>query len=366
MNDEVRFRGKASNLVEPGCRRRTHGSFDQGAGYRFRLTILYPVRHVAGGWPSSVRDNTPCRSNASKVPAMESGTVHSVSDTMCAAMSTHAWTARSQIQADDVLRRRSRSSELLNRRRRPGPHPFDAMAQRLQLRGDDVPIHAGSACALCPGSCAPAASGRHSGTTSSPAGGRDTRGVALDDALSLGQRLREKQWTGAVQIDKIDVSRPAATRDFVVQRKPAVEGRSALAPSTATSMSHCRCLSALRERPEDAVRTRYPVARRRTSRTELQYSRVFHRCVSPQEDEKNNPSPFGAGVRDDGARPERHRQLSMERPIPTTLPETEAFWQGCRDGLLLLRSCRACGHLQYYPRVRLHGLSVVRSRLGGR
>ena len=40
----------------------------------------------------------------------------------------------------------------------------------------------------------------------------------------------------------------------------------------------------------------------------------------------------------------------MERPIPITLPEIEAFWQGCRDGLLLLRSCRACGHLQHYPR----------------
>ena len=40
----------------------------------------------------------------------------------------------------------------------------------------------------------------------------------------------------------------------------------------------------------------------------------------------------------------------MERPLPTTLPETEAFWQGCREGLLLLQSCRACGHLQYYPR----------------
>ena len=40
----------------------------------------------------------------------------------------------------------------------------------------------------------------------------------------------------------------------------------------------------------------------------------------------------------------------MERPTPTSLPETEAFWQGCRDGVLLLQSCRDCGHLQYYPR----------------
>ena len=40
----------------------------------------------------------------------------------------------------------------------------------------------------------------------------------------------------------------------------------------------------------------------------------------------------------------------MERPIPTPSPETEPFWQGCRDGELLLQRCRACGNLQYYPR----------------
>ena len=40
----------------------------------------------------------------------------------------------------------------------------------------------------------------------------------------------------------------------------------------------------------------------------------------------------------------------MERPIPTPLPETEPYWQGCRDGVLLLQHCRARGSLQYYPR----------------
>ena len=40
----------------------------------------------------------------------------------------------------------------------------------------------------------------------------------------------------------------------------------------------------------------------------------------------------------------------MERPLPTALPETEAFWQGCRDGVLLLQRCRGCGNVQYYPR----------------
>ena len=52
-------------------------------------------------------------------------------------------------------------AQCFDRRRRTCPHPFDATAQRLQLRGDDVPIHAGTVGAWCPGSCARAASDRH-------------------------------------------------------------------------------------------------------------------------------------------------------------------------------------------------------------
>jgi len=40
----------------------------------------------------------------------------------------------------------------------------------------------------------------------------------------------------------------------------------------------------------------------------------------------------------------------MERPVPTKLHETQPFWRGCREGVLLLQSCCACGCLQYYPR----------------
>jgi uncharacterized OB-fold protein len=40
------------------------------------------------------------------------------------------------------------------------------------------------------------------------------------------------------------------------------------------------------------------------------------------------------------------------RPIqaPDTSPETEAFWQGAKDGKLLVRTCNACGDAHHYPR----------------
>ena len=47
----------------------------------------------------------------------------------------------------------------------------------------------------------------------------------------------------------------------------------------------------------------------------------------------------------------------MERPLPTVLPETGAFWQGCRDGVLLLQSCRACGNLQRDLRIAVAALA---------
>lgn len=35
--------------------------------------------------------------------------------------------------------------------------------------------------------------------------------------------------------------------------------------------------------------------------------------------------------------------------LPTS-PETEAFWQACREGRFLLRHCEACGRAHWYPR----------------
>jgi uncharacterized OB-fold protein len=37
-------------------------------------------------------------------------------------------------------------------------------------------------------------------------------------------------------------------------------------------------------------------------------------------------------------------------PAPTPTPETEAFWQGMRDGKFLIRRCTGCGKAHWYPR----------------
>ncbi len=36
-------------------------------------------------------------------------------------------------------------------------------------------------------------------------------------------------------------------------------------------------------------------------------------------------------------------------PVPT--PETEAYWQACNEGRLLVQRCAACGNHQFYPRL---------------
>ena len=37
-------------------------------------------------------------------------------------------------------------------------------------------------------------------------------------------------------------------------------------------------------------------------------------------------------------------------PAPQPNPETKAFWDAAAQGTLLLKKCRACGELHYYPR----------------
>lgn len=34
----------------------------------------------------------------------------------------------------------------------------------------------------------------------------------------------------------------------------------------------------------------------------------------------------------------------------TRAPEAEPFWQGCKDGRLMLPRCRSCGRYHFYPR----------------
>jgi uncharacterized OB-fold protein len=43
---------------------------------------------------------------------------------------------------------------------------------------------------------------------------------------------------------------------------------------------------------------------------------------------------------------------AQERKIeaPKPLPETEAFWTAAAEGKLLIKKCRSCGEVHYYPR----------------
>ena len=37
-------------------------------------------------------------------------------------------------------------------------------------------------------------------------------------------------------------------------------------------------------------------------------------------------------------------------PAPEPSPETQAFWDGAAQGRLLIKKCRSCGEVHYYPR----------------
>ena len=40
----------------------------------------------------------------------------------------------------------------------------------------------------------------------------------------------------------------------------------------------------------------------------------------------------------------------LRRPLPQPTPETEAYWDGCRRGEVVLPRCRDCGRFHFYPR----------------
>jgi len=40
----------------------------------------------------------------------------------------------------------------------------------------------------------------------------------------------------------------------------------------------------------------------------------------------------------------------MSETITVGDPTTEAFWNACREGRLMVQRCAACGHHQFYPR----------------
>ena len=42
---------------------------------------------------------------------------------------------------------------------------------------------------------------------------------------------------------------------------------------------------------------------------------------------------------------------SRPKPLPVVTEESRPFWDGCREGKLLLQYCDACQHYQFYPRL---------------
>jgi len=38
------------------------------------------------------------------------------------------------------------------------------------------------------------------------------------------------------------------------------------------------------------------------------------------------------------------------KPAPTPNADTRPFWNSCNEGRLIVQHCRACGHVQFYPR----------------
>jgi uncharacterized OB-fold protein len=45
--------------------------------------------------------------------------------------------------------------------------------------------------------------------------------------------------------------------------------------------------------------------------------------------------------------------VDLQRPVPQPItPEARPYWDGARDGKLMLPKCQACGKAFFYPRVR--------------
>ena len=44
--------------------------------------------------------------------------------------------------------------------------------------------------------------------------------------------------------------------------------------------------------------------------------------------------------------------MELERPLPQPItPEAKPYWDGARDGKLMIPRCRACARAHFYPRV---------------
>ena len=41
---------------------------------------------------------------------------------------------------------------------------------------------------------------------------------------------------------------------------------------------------------------------------------------------------------------------NFQRPVPQPSPESKEFWEGCRQGKLLMQYCNDCGKINWFPR----------------
>ncbi|NKB59061.1 MAG: hypothetical protein GKS00_22260 [Alphaproteobacteria bacterium] len=39
-----------------------------------------------------------------------------------------------------------------------------------------------------------------------------------------------------------------------------------------------------------------------------------------------------------------------EKPVPVPNADTQPFWDACNEERLIVQTCKACGHVQFYPR----------------
>ena len=44
-------------------------------------------------------------------------------------------------------------------------------------------------------------------------------------------------------------------------------------------------------------------------------------------------------------------ELNRPKPLPVVTEESRPFWEGCRQGKLLLQYCEQCQRYQFYPRL---------------
>lgn len=62
--------------------------------------------------------------------------------------------------------------------------------------------------------------------------------------------------------------------------------------------------------------------------------------------------------------------MDADRPLPQPMtPEARPFWDGCKEGKLMLPRCADCGHVFFYPRIvcpKCHSRAIAWIQASGR